>query len=156
METITVVIIIMILIIFGIVYAANQRQESSERERDRQEDYQAMEITTNTLNLDFLKCTEGGATHDSCIDYYQALSLSEKTMLEENYIHFYRLFGESRINITILKNITSPNQETKEIQLYTTRDTENKTTISVKIPITVRDPIRDKNYFSIMEVAVFR
>ena len=141
---------------FGIVYAANQRKDSIDRDKEKNLDYDAMEITTNTLNLDFVKCGEGGTTHSSCADYYKLKALSEHTQKEQNRLYFFRLFGESEINVTILKNI-SFNQDNEVIQLYNVPETEEKqNTIKVITPITVKDPVSDINYFALMEVSIFR
>lgn len=154
METITVVIIIIILIVIGVVYASNQRRSSLEEERQRVQDLEAMKVATNTLNLEFLKCSEARAISDICIDYFKIKALSEKSTLDENIFYFNSLFGDSNIQVNILKNI-SLNQENENITLFEV-PIENKTTIKTRIPVTVKDAVRDINFFAIMEVSVFR
>ena len=154
METITVVIIVMILIVIGIVYATNQKKASLTEERERTKDIEAMTTATNVLSMDFLKCTRGSATRETCIDYYKIKALNNNVFKEENYLHFYRLFGESKIEIKIIKNITGKENENRTI--YSWEDTENKTSIIIKTPITIEDAVWNINYFGIMEVTAYR
>lgn len=155
METITVVIIIIVMIIFGVVYASNQRTGSLERERERLRDVEAMEIATQVMSMNFLKCSEGEATNDACIDYYKIQALSENIQEDENLLHFHNLLGDSKIKIKILKNL-SYTQENENITIFKAPETENKSSIKITTPINVNNPVQRINYFSIMEVTVFR
>lgn len=156
METIAVVIIIIILIVIGIVYASGQKRDSLLREREKTKDLEAMEIATNTLSLDFVKCTEKEAQLGACMDYYKIKALSNKLFLDENYMHFARIFKDSNIEIKIMKNLTSSIDENENITIFTIPNTENKTRMMIKSPIIVKDSVRNLNYFAIMEVTVFR
>lgn len=155
METITVVIIIIILIIFGIVYAGNQRKQSLEREEEKTEGFRAMEIVTNTLNMDFVKCSEGGTTYSACLDYYKIQALSEQSTTEENYIHFFKLLGNSQINLTIHKNISFHDETNEVMELFTSINTENLSKTRITTPVIVQDPVKKINYFGLMEVAIY-
>lgn len=155
METITVVIIIIILIIFGIVYAGKQRGLAIEREKQATENLRAMEIVTSTLNLDFLKCSQGGTTQSACVDYYKILALSEHALKSENQMHFFQLLGNSDINVTIHRNISSSDENQVIIQLFESINTENLSAIRISTPIIVRDPITRMNYFGLMEVVTY-
>lgn len=156
METITVIIIIIVLIIFGIVYATSQRTDSLEQERIRTQDLKAMEIATNALNMNFVKCSEAGASIEACADYYKIKTLNKTTMTDENLMHFYRLFGDSKIKVNIYKNLTAPNEENQKITIYSAPGMENKSQMMIRTPINVRDPVQRKTYFAIMEVTAFR
>ena len=154
METITVVIIIIILIIFGLVYAGNQRKIAIERERQATENLRAMEIVTSTLNLEFLKCSQGGTTQSACVDYYKIRALSEHALKSENQMHFFQLLGNSDINVTIHRQISSTDSK-QVIQLFESINTENLSAIRITTPIIVRDPITRMNYFGLMEVSTY-
>ena len=156
METITVVIIIIILIVLGIVYASNQRRSSMEQERERSRDLDAMIITTNVLNMDFVRCSQLETTQDACADYYKIKALSEHAMKEENRLFFNRLLGDAEITVRIMKNISFSDQDNENITLFRPTGTENKSRIMINTPIIVNDPVRNINYFALMEVIAFR
>ena len=156
METITVVIIVIILIIFGIVYASNQKKQSLLEERERIKDMEAMVITTNALNMDFITCTLAGSSEETCVDYYKIKALEKNVFKEDNYLYFYYLFQDSKIEINILKNITDPTSVNEKILIYNATNMENKSRILIKTPITVKDVTQNINYFGIMEVTAYR
>ncbi|MFP4567923.1 MAG: hypothetical protein ACLFN8_03180 [Candidatus Woesearchaeota archaeon] len=156
METIAVVIIIIILIIFGLVYAANQRKGTAEIQKSITQDTNAMKLTTNTMNLDFVKCSSFEANLETCVDYHKIKALANHTTREENYLYFNNIFGNTKIELQIIKNITNSTLQNENITLYTTFDTENKTTINIRTPVTVKEPVKNTNYFAIMEVKVYR
>jgi len=159
METITVIIIIMLLITFGLVYASSQRRESIKEEQQQIKDLEVMTITTNILNLDFVKCTESEIIIYACVDYYKIKALAEKTRTEENYLHFYRIFGESDIKIKIYRDISFPNHEfliNQNITIYNITNTENMSQKLIRTPIIIRDSVLGLNYFGIMEVIAYR
>lgn len=155
MESITVVIIIIILIVFGVVYASNQRRSSIEQERQRVQDLEAMKIATNTLNLEFVKCSEAEAVSDTCIDYFKIMALSKESRSDDNIFFFNSLFGDSRIVVSVLKEISS-NQENKNITLFEAPMIQNKSRITVRTPVTVNNPVSNINFFGVMEVSIFR
>lgn len=154
METITVVIIIIILIVIGIVYAANQKKDTLKDQRETNQDLKAMEIATNAINQDFMKCSTAQANLESCVDYHKIKALAQQTKKDENYLYFYRLFEDSKVNINILKSITT-NQPDENITIYEVQG-ETRTTIPIRIPITVNNQINNHNYFAIMEVQTYR
>jgi hypothetical protein len=156
METITVVIIIVMMIIFGLIYASSQRQDSIQRDRERISDTEAMLITKNTLNLDVVKCSQSEASLETCIDYHKIKALSENAKKEENIFYFNRLFGNSDIRIIILKNLTQ-NQENENITIHnTTQNEEYVNKVQIRTPVTVKEPVHNINYFSIIEVTAYR
>ncbi len=156
METVAVVIIIIILIIFGIVYATNQRKGSLENEMEKLKDIDAMRITTNTLSMDFVRCSQLEANLETCVDYHKILALQKQTKNDKNYEYFYRLFGDTELKLVILKNITDSRLDAENITIYEAQETENRTKVLIRTPVTVKEIVKDINYFAVMEVTIFR
>lgn len=156
METVAVVIIIIILIIFGIVYATNQKKTSLEGEVQRLKDIDVMKLTTNIINMDFVRCSQLEANLETCVDYHKILALKDETTKDKNYEYFYHLFGDTEIKLIILKNLTNTELDTENITIYEAQETENRTKIPINTPVTVKEIVTDVNYFAIMEVTVFR
>lgn len=156
METIAVVLVIIMLIIFGVVYATNQRKKSLGNEIERLEGIDAMRVTTNTLSMDFVRCSQLEANLETCVDYHKIKALEQETKKEKNYEYFYRLFGDTEIKLIIHKNITNTDLENENITIYEMQDKENKTKILIRTPVTVKEIVNDTNYFAIMEVSVFK
>lgn len=152
-ETVTVVIILIILIVLGIVYAANSKTDSLQKDREKQQEIDGMKIAVLAAGMDELKCSVYSAKVSTCLDIYRVEAFSE--MMQANTLsakeYYYNTFKNSKIELNIIINETN----TENVVIYDFNNSENKSSSPIFFPVTVSDPVNDKNYFSILEVRTY-
>tara|TARA_Y100000310_G_C20546348_1_gene745777 strand:- start:591 stop:1067 length:477 start_codon:yes stop_codon:yes gene_type:complete len=146
-ETIVVLFIFFILIILGLVFYAKVFKGNIELQKEESIQLNSIEIAQRASSLPELQCSEDNIVSDNCIDLLKLKAASE--IIPENEIFYYDRLLFSKITISKIY------PEEKEWLLYdhSLEDFSNK--IVTNIPISLFDPVDNKNSFGVMSVELF-
>ena len=147
LETIAVLFIFFILIVIGLIFYANVLKGSIELQKEESIQLNAIEVAQRASSLPELQCSEDNIVSDNCIDLIK-LKVASRIM-QENEVHYYDRLLFSKITV---KEIY-PNEQEWTLYDRPLEDFSNK--ITTNIPISLFDPIKNKNSFGVMNVELF-
>lgn len=147
METIAVLFIFFILVVVGFVFYAKILKGNLEQQEEESVQLNAIEVAQRASSLPELQCSEDNIVSDNCIDLLKLEAASQ--IMQQNDVYYYDRLLFSKITV----NEIYP--DSKEWALYSRplEDFSNKITTS--IPISLFNPIENKNSFGIMTVELF-
>ena len=147
METIAVLFIFFILVVIGFVFYAKVLKGSLEQQKEESVQLNAIEVAQRASSLPELQCSEDNIVSDNCIDILKLESASE--IMRQNDAYYYDRLLFSKITV----NEIYPDD--KEWELYSRPLDEFSNKITTSIPISLFNPIENKNAFGIMTVELF-
>jgi len=150
LETVAVLIIFFIILTFGMSFFFNFQKVSFKRSLEEFNEKRAISLAENTLLMPELSCSKLGAVK-LCIDEVKLSKASQ--ILTQNRANFYfDLLGNAKI--TIKKVYPELNEQGTTIYDFSSIQGESQTSIT-RIPITLYDPLADKNSFAYIEVTLY-
>jgi len=147
LETIAVLAVFFILVVFVFIFYLNVSERNVEIEKGESIQLNAIDIAQKASLMEELQCSQDGVVTESCIDLLKLDSMSN--IIRGNEIYFFDLFSYSRITV---KEIYPDKEEwmiyDRQLEGYSDR-------IVTNIPITLFDPLSNKNSFGVMIVEVY-
>ena len=147
METIVVLFIFFILVVMGFVFYAKILKGNLEQRKEESIQLNAIEVAQRASSLPELQCSEDNIVSDNCIDLLKLEAASE--IMQQNDVYYYDRLLFSKITV----NEIYP--DSNEWILYTRPLGEFSNKITTNIPISLFNPIENKNAFGIMTVELF-
>ena len=147
METIAVLFILFILVVMGFVFYAKILKGNLELQKEESVQQNAIEVAQRAASLPELQCSEDNIVSDNCIDLLKLKSASE--IMQQNDVYYYDRLLFSKITV----NEIYPDDNEWTLYSRPLEDFSNKITTS--IPISLFNPIQNKNAFGIMTVELF-
>lgn len=149
METLAVLLVFFILVILGIVFYSRVLSGSIETQKEEGIQLSAVKVAQRASTLPELQCSNDNIVSDNCIDIVKLEAASD--ILRQNEAYYYDRFLFSNIKISEVY------PENKEWKFYERPlaygEFSNK--IVTNIPISLFDPINNKNSFGVMNVELF-
>lgn len=149
LETIAVLFIFFVLIVIGLIFYANVLKGNIELQKEESIQLKAIEVAQRASSLPELQCSEDNIVSDNCIDLLKLEAASEIIVEPENEIFYYDRFLFSKITV----NEIYPGN--REWTLYNRTLDEFSNKIVTNIPISLFDPVDNKNAFGVMTVTLF-
>ncbi|MAE42761.1 hypothetical protein CMO93_03245 [Candidatus Woesearchaeota archaeon] len=149
LETIAVLFIFFLLIVIGFVFYAKVLKGNIELQKEESMQLNAIEVAQRASSLPELQCSEDNIVSDNCIDLLKLEAASEIIVKPENEIFYYDRLLFSKITV----NEIYPDE--KEWSLYDKSLDEFSNKIVTNIPISLFDPVNNKNAFGVMTVTLF-
>jgi len=147
METISVLAIFFILVIFVFIFYSRVSESSMEIRKEESSQLDAIKIAQKASNLPELQCSQENVVKDNCVDILKLEVASE--VIKENEIHYFDIFSFSKITI----NEIYPSNERWIIYDKSLDEYSHKTVTN--IPISLFNPLNNKNSFGVMKVELF-
>ena len=147
METISVLAIFFILVILVFVFYSRVSESNVEIGKEESSQLDAIKIAQKAPNLPELQCSQENIVKDNCIDILKLEVVSE--VIKENEIHYFDMFSFSKITIDEIY----PSNERWIIYDKSLDEYSHKTVTN--IPISLFDPVENKNSFGVMKVETF-
>ncbi|MBR9702618.1 hypothetical protein GOV10_01150 [Candidatus Woesearchaeota archaeon] len=154
METIIIVIILVLLTLMGIWFFAKATDNQIESTSTKLK-LATLQTTGKKLSyLPELSCQSGGAETELCIDIIKAEILSEwltnssKDYHEELRIHYYQMFGDTRITIQQVYPEDFFDPESNDILLF--NGTTSLSVYAQALPISLYNPIDGQTYLGVL------
>jgi len=148
LETIAVLTVFFILVVFVFIFYSNVFESRVWIENEENAQSNAIKIAQRASSLPELQCSQENIVLGNCIDLLKLAAISD--IIKENEIHYFDMFSFSRITI----NEIYPDVEGLAV-LYDKPLEEYSNKIVTNIPITLFNPINNKNSFGVMVVEVF-
>ncbi|MBL7055544.1 hypothetical protein ISS07_01385 [Candidatus Woesearchaeota archaeon] len=149
METIAVLFIFFILVVLGIVFYGNVIKGNVEAQKEESIQLNAIEVAQRVSSLPELQCSEDNIVRDNCIDLLKLIAAANVINLPENEIYYYDRLLFSKVSI----NELYPSDREWVLYDRVLEDFSNK--ILTFIPISLLDPIENKNSFGMMTVELY-
>ena len=121
---------------------------NAEIEKEENAHLNAIKIAQKTSFLPELQCSHVNVVTENCIDLLKLAAISD--IIKKNEIHYFDMFSFSRITI----NEIYPDVEELAV-LYDKPLEEYSSKIVTNIPISLFNPLNNKNSFGVMIVEVF-
>jgi len=151
LETIAVLFIFFILILIGFVFYTNVLKGSIEIQKEESVQLNAIEVAQRASSLPELQCSEDNIISDNCIDLIKLEIAS--SVIQANDIHYYdRLLFST---ITVTRIYPEDPFAANEWILYDRPLDEFSNKVLTNIPISIFNPITNKNSFGVMTVELF-
>lgn len=147
METIAVLFIFFILVVMGFVFYAKILKGNLELQKEESIQLNAIEVAQRASSLPELQCSEDNIVSDNCIDILKLEAASG--IMQQNDVYYYDRLLFSKITV----NEIYPGS--REWGLYSRPLDEFSNKITTSIPISLFNPIENKNAFGIMTVELF-
>ena len=147
METLAVLLVFFVLIILGIVFYSKIMKGSIELQKEEGIQLNAIKVSQRASTLPELQCSEDNIVSDNCIDIIK-LEIASK-IIRENEIYYYDRLLFSKIKLTQIY------PDNKEWLLYERPLDDFSNKIVTNIPISLLDPVNNRNSFGIMNVELF-
>lgn len=147
METIAVLFIFFILVVMGFVFYAKILKGNLELQKEESIQLNGIEVAQRASSLPELQCSEDNIVSDNCIDILKLEAASG--IMQQNDVYYYDRLLFSKITV----NEIYPGS--KEWELYSRPLDEFSNKITTSIPISLFNPIENKNAFGIMTVELF-
>lgn len=147
METIAVLFIFFILVVMGFVFYAKILKGNIEEQKEESIQLNAIEVAQRASSLPELQCSEDNIVSDNCIDILKLEAASG--IMQQNDVYYYDRLLFSKITV----NEIYPGSN--EWALYSRPLDEFSNKITTSIPISLFNPIENKNSFGIMTVELF-
>ena len=147
METIAVLFIFFILVVMGFVFYAKILKGNIEEQKEESIQLNAIEVAQRASSLPELQCSEDNIVSDNCIDILKLEAASG--IMRQNDVYYYDRLLFSKVTV----NEIYPGSN--EWELYSRPLDEFSNKITTSIPISLFNPIENKNSFGIMTVELF-
>ena len=147
METIAVLFIFFILVVMGFVFYAKILKGNLEEQKEESIQLNAIEVAQRASSLPELQCSEDNIVSDNCIDILKLEAASG--IMRQNDVYYYDRLLFSKVTV----NEIYPGSN--EWELYSRPLDEFSNKITTSIPISLFNPIENKNSFGIMTVELF-
>lgn len=147
LETIAVLAVFFILIIFGFIFYSKVLKSDIGNEKEENVQLNAIKIAQRASSLPELACSDGSVAIDNCIDIGKLEAVLN--IINENDVYYFDKFSFSRITV----NEVYPDE--KEWVLYDKPLEEYSYKSATNIPISLFDPIGNKNSFGVMSIVTF-
>ena len=147
METIAVLFIFFILVVMGFVFYAKILKGNLEEQKEESIQLNAIEVAQRASSLPELQCSEDNIVSDNCIDILKLEAASG--IMRQNDVYYYDRLLFSKVTV----NEIYPGSN--EWELYSRPLDEFSNKITTIIPISLFNPIENKNSFGIMTVELF-
>ena len=147
LETIAVLFIFFVLIMVGFVFYANIREENLATQTEKTRQLLAIEVAERASNLPELQCSEENIVDPNCIDLIKLEVATD--IMKENVVHYHDRLMFSRITVSSIYPLP------QEWTLYDRPNENYENKIDTFIPISLLDPISNKNSFGVMRVELF-
>ncbi len=147
LETIAVLAIFFILATLGFVFYSKVLKGSVESEKEEIVQLSAIEIAQRASFLPELQCSQENIVKDNCIDLLKLDAAKE--IMKNNEIFYFDKFSFSSIKI----NEMYPNEQEWVLYERPLEDYSNK--ILTNIPISLFDPVQNRNNFGVMSIELF-
>lgn len=153
METIAVLFVFFMLVAIGLVFYAVVLRGNIDLQREESIQLNAIEVAQRASSLPELQCSEDNIVSENCIDTIklEAASWDEDLpgILQQNELYYYDQLLFSRITV---KEIYP---ESQDWILYNRPLEEFTSKVVTNIPISLLNPIDNKNSFGVMTVELF-
>ena len=147
METIAVLFIFFILVVMGFVFYAKILKGNLEEQKEESIQLNAIEVAQRASSLPELQCSEDNIVSDNCIDILKLEAASG--IMRQHDVYYYDRLLFSKVTV----NEIYPGSN--EWALYSRPLDEFSNKITTSIPISLFNPIENKNSFGIMTVELF-
>lgn len=145
METVGVLLVFFVLLAIGMIfYGQYQKSEILKQQRELIVS-DAISKTIRIMYLSELQCTRNKAPSEGCIDI-ERLKLFNET-IEDNMDYYKHIFGNSKI---VVRELYPHNRTFAVYEVGRSRNS-----FSTPIPVTLYDPVRDLNYFGVLNVEIY-
>jgi hypothetical protein len=149
-------IIFIIFIIVGVFAFAWQRGEEVQRQRE----FAELEVLKKSWILNFLpemQCSDNNNIEPDCYDLLKidafARKVEEQRSSEDDY--YGRLLGYVNISVEWYDPSPDVNKQVAKWQIYDNPKKENKGMRVLPLPLTLRDPVNNSNYFGIVYLGAY-
>jgi hypothetical protein len=147
LETISVLAIFFVLVMLGLIFYSKALTSSIETDKEESIQLDAIRISQKISFLPELQCSQQNIVKDNCIDVQKLEAMPE--IIKENEVHYFDQLSFSRIIV----NEIYPGEN--EWVLYDRPLNDYNHKIATNIPISIFDPIENKNAFGIINVETF-
>ena len=147
METLAVLLVFFVLIIIGIVFYSKVLGGNLETQKEESIQLSAIKVAQRASTLPELQCSEDNIVSDNCIDIFKLEAASG--IIKQNELYYYDRLLFSNVKVNQIYPIS------REWVLYERPLEEFSNKIVTKIPISLFDPVSNKNSFGIMNVELF-
>jgi len=147
LETMAVLFIFFLLVVMGLVFYAKVLSGNIDFQKEESIQLNAIEIAQRASSLPELQCSLDNIVSDNCIDIIKLDVASD--ILVENEVFYYDRLLFSRITV---REIYPGNNEWT---LYDRPREDSEDKRVTQIPISLFDPISNKNSFGVMFVELF-
>jgi hypothetical protein len=147
METIAVMFVFFILVVLGFVFYSNVLKGNIEIQREESIQLQAIEVAQRASTLPELQCSEDNIVSDNCIDLLKLEAAAEA--IQDNELFYFDRLLFSKITVREVY------PESYQWMLYDRPLDDFSDKIVSNIPISLLDPITNKNSFGVMTVELF-
>jgi len=148
LETIVVLAVFFILVVFVFIFYFKVSENNAETQKEENTQLNAIKIAQKASFLPELQCSQDNVAVENCIDLLKLAAISD--IIKENEIHYFDAFSFSRITI----NEIYPDVE-ELVVIYDKPLEEYSNKIVSNIPISLFNPLNNKNSFGVMVVEVF-
>jgi len=146
-ETIAVIIVFFFLLAVGFVFYANMQRSSIESKLKEEQDTRAMKIAKTAINLPELQCNGKTYCFDVLkIDAFETYSNAD----QQTRTAYFDMFRNSVIKI---KQVYPPVPPDQYISIYSRPKGNSKQ--SIRIPVTISQPVAGTTTFGILVVDVY-
>lgn len=147
METAAVLAVFFLLVVFGFVFYSNAIKNDVGLKEEESIQLEAIKVVQRAFFLPELACSDGGRVIDNCIDLMKLEASLD--VINGNEIYYFDKFAFSRIVV----NEIYPDE--KEWVIYDKSLEEYSYKSSTNIPVSIFDPLENKNSFGVVNVVVF-
>ena len=147
METLAVLLVFFVLIIIGIVFYSKVLGGNLETQKEESIQLSAIKVAQRASTLPELQCSEDNIVSDNCIDIFKLEAASG--IIKQNELYYYDRLLFSSVKVNQIYPIS------REWMLYERPLEEFSNKIVTNIPISLFDPVSNKNSFGIMNVELF-
>ena len=148
METISVLAIFFILVILVFIFYSRVSESNVEIRKEESSQLEAIKIAQKLSSLPELQCSQQNIITENCINKLNLDALSG--VINQNEIHYFDMFSFSKITVIEVY------PDVRELAVIYERPLDSYSSKSViDIPISLFDPVENKNSFGVMKVELF-
>ena len=152
LETIAVLAVFIILVVLGFVFYTRMYRSGIEEEKEETIELSAIKIAQRAATLPELQCSENNVVRDNCIDGLKLDAIINLDLMNTNELYYFDKLSFSVITIQQIY----PDYEDCEIGqckvIYERPSYDYTNKMVTNIPISIFDPINNKNAFGVMTV----
>lgn len=152
-ETIFILIIFFILLFIGLIFYSKVEMNSIANTKQLDAEREILKSALEIIYLPELSCMDlSNELSEGCFDLYKLEAFTDLTQ-DPNYertmrLEYYDLFADSKVTI----NVTFPKDSgISEFVIYN-RLVENVSIKKTFIPVIVKDPSNEQNYFGYLKI----
>ncbi len=158
MENALIIMVIFIILVIAFLFVVSfQRQE----QKDKEKEFQMLELVKKTQILNFLpemQCSEDNIFVPNCYDILKIEAFTN--LVSEDKFFYDELLGNIKISVRRYEpspDCDCPNNERwlKTWLIYDNPKPENRGFIPFYVPVLLKDPVNDDNYFGVIYLEVY-